>query len=134
MMLRTCLLWLFFVIAQKVSGLGAFQWSRSVSTSPPLNIKGPKPLSVLVKKYPVNFLNAASKEKTLVQHNAGRMGRWEGRKLEVPQNSRITPRGVGFFFGLDSEKKGAKKPHPPGVYSEKPLYLLKKYISKSKAV
>ena len=53
------------------------------------------------------------------------MGRWEGRQLEVSQNSRITPRGVGFFFGLDSEKKGGKKPHPPGVFSEIPLYGLR---------
>ena len=52
------------------------------------------------------------------------MGRWEGRQLEVSQNSRITPRGVGFFFGVDSEKKRGKKPHPPwGLFRETPVCI-----------
>ena len=33
------------------------------------------------------------------------------------------PQGVGFFFGLDSAEIGGKKPHPPGVFPEKPLYV-----------
>ena len=34
------------------------------------------------------------------------------------------PQGVGFFFRLDSAEIGGKKPHPPGVFPEKPLFSL----------
>ena len=32
--------------------------------------------------------------------------------------------GVGLFSWLASSEKGEKKPHPPGAFCEKPLYLL----------
>ena len=71
---------------------------------------------------PDHFFKSSIAKKNPCQHIPGRMGRWKGRKLEVSQNSRITPRGVGWVFlcVLDSERKGGKKPHPLGFFPRNP--------------
>ena len=63
-------------------------------------------------------------KKNPCQHIPGRMGRWKGRKLEVSQNSRITPRGVVFFSSARLRKKRWKKTPPPwGLFRETPVVL-----------